>query len=166
MGLCQVAKSGNAVVRLERVNKYLGEPCPKVGTNDFITEMQVYQLAFKANNSLAEAFQAWLAGDVLPAIRKNGAFLTDEKIDEALRNPNIIIQLATQVKEEREKNLIVVEKMLEMAPKAAYYDTILKSKKLISMSLIAKNYGMSARKMNILLHRPRPIIRNSRNNAA
>ena len=77
----------------------------------------MYQLAFKANNSLAEAFQAWLAGDVLPAIRKNGAFRTDEKIDAALRNPTIIIQLATQVKEEREKNLIVVEKMLEMAPK-------------------------------------------------
>ena len=61
----------------------------------------VYKLAFKANNVLAEKFQDWLAVDVLPAIRKHGGYLTPEKIEEALLNPDTLIQLATNLKEER-----------------------------------------------------------------
>ena len=67
LGITQIAKSGNEVVRWERVNKYLNLSSPQVGTvisqevgkNDFISEPMVYKLAFKANNEVAEKFQDW-----------------------------------------------------------------------------------------------------------
>lgn len=152
LGIVQVAKSGNEVVRWERVNKYLKLASPQVGMGDYIPEAMVYKLAFKASNALAEKFQDWLATEVLPAIRKHGGYLTTEKVEEALLNPDVLINLATQLKEERTGRLIAEQRVMELQPKADYYDTILKSDKLMPINLIAKNYGMSATKMNKLLH--------------
>lgn len=79
-GFTQTAKSGNVVVRWERVNKYLDEfgfiptSGDGVGANDFIPENMVYRLGFKANNETAQVFQAKLADEVLPAIRKTGSY--------------------------------------------------------------------------------------------
>lgn len=112
----------------------------------------VYKLAFKANNSLAEQFQDWLATEVLPAIRKHGGYLTAEKVEEALLNPDTLIQLATQLKEERTGRLIAEQRVNELQPKADYYDTILANPSLLPISVIAKNYGMSGNKMNETLH--------------
>lgn len=74
LGISRVATSGNEVVRWERVNKYLGDSCPDVGTGDWITEPQFYRLAIKANNKTAEKFQLWVTDEVLPTIRKTGSF--------------------------------------------------------------------------------------------
>ena len=91
-------------VRWERVNEYL-KNSPQVGKGDFIPESAVYKLAFKASNEVAEKFQDWLAIEVIPSIRKHGAYLTDEKIEEVLTDPDTIIKLATQLKEERSRRL-------------------------------------------------------------
>ena len=152
LGISRKAASGNEVVRWERVNKYLSNSCPQVGTGDFISEPMVYKLAFKANNALAEQFQDWLATEVLPTIRKHGAYLTDQKIEEALLNPDVLINLATQLKQERTGRLVAEQKVAELQPKANYYDTILANKSITPISFIAKNYGMSAVQMNRLLH--------------
>lgn len=152
MGFTTVATSGNEVVRWSRVNKYLGESYPRVDAGDFISEPMVYKLAFKAKNSLAEKFQDWLATEVLPAIRKHGGYLTPDKIEEALLNPDVLIQLATKLKEERTKRLIAEQQVLELRPKATYYDLVIQNKSLLSVTKIAKDYGMSARKLNNLLH--------------
>ncbi|MGM0139169.1 hypothetical protein IGI65_001621 [Enterococcus sp. DIV0755b] len=151
LGITQV-KSGKEFVRWERVKDYLKKYSPQVGKGDFISEPMVYKLAFKANNSLAEKFQDWLATEVLPAIRKHGGYLTPEKIEEALLNPDTLIQLATTLKEERTKRLIAEQQVKELKPKADYYDMILSNKSLVNISVIAKNYGMSAVAMNRLLH--------------
>lgn len=152
LGISRVAESGNEVVRWERVNKYLGKSCPQVGTGDFIPEHAVYKLAFKASNALAEKFQDWLATEVLPAIRKHGGYLTAEKVEEALLNPDVLINLATQLKEERTGRLIAEQRVNELQPKADYYDKILANPGLLPISVIAKNYGMSGNKMNETLH--------------
>lgn len=151
LGITQV-KSGKEFVRWERVKDYLKKYSPQVGKGDFISEPMVYKLAFKANNSLAEKFQDWLATEVLPAIRKHGGYLTPEKIEEALLNPDALIQLATTLKEERTKRLIAEQQVLELRPKATYYDLVIQNKSLLSVTKIAKDYGMSARKLNSLLH--------------
>nr|WP_216682585.1 phage antirepressor KilAC domain-containing protein [Enterococcus innesii] len=148
LGITQTAKSGNEVVRWERVNKYLKLSSPQVGTGDFIPEPMVYKLAFKANNALAEKFQDWLAVEVLPKIRKHGMYATDELLD----NPDLLIGVATKLKEERALRLVAEQRVSELQPKAEYYDNILKNKSLMAISIIAKNYGMSAIKMNNLLH--------------
>lgn len=149
-GICRIAESGNTVVRWERVRKYLS--CPQVGTGDFITEPQFYKLAIRANNETAEKFQDWVTEEVLPSIRKHGAYMTSEKIEEALTNPDTIIRLATDLKAERENRLIAEKKIEEDKPKISYYDQILSNKSLCTITAIAKDYGMSGSAMNKKLH--------------
>ncbi|WP_338843008.1 phage antirepressor KilAC domain-containing protein [Pediococcus pentosaceus] len=157
VGLTTIAKSGNAVVRWNRVRKYLNSP--EVEKGDFITEPQMYRLAIKANNKTAERFQDWVTNEVLPSIRKHGAYMTDEKIEEALLNPDTIISLATKLKNEREKveverngRLIAEQRVEELQPKADYYDQILSNKGVVTVTSIAKNYGMTAPELNKLLN--------------
>ena len=97
-------------------------------------------------------FKRWVTSEVLPSIRKHGGYLTPEKIEEALLNPDTLIQLATTLKDERTKRLLAEQRVNELQPKADYYDSILRNKSLMTISVIAKNYGMSANGMNKLLH--------------
>lgn len=79
LGFTTVAKSGNEVVRWARVNTYLHEFgfSPDVAKDSFLPENMVYRLGFKASNEVAQKFQAVLADEVLPAIRRHGAYMTD-----------------------------------------------------------------------------------------
>ena len=70
----------------------------------FITESGVYKLVFKSRKPNAERFTDWVADEVLPDIRKHGAHITPSKIDELLANPDLIIELATALKAERQKS--------------------------------------------------------------
>ena len=155
LGISETAKSGNTVVKWTRVNKYLSIDTSvdeKIRKGSWITEPQFYKLAFKASNDVAEKFQDWVATEVLPSIRKHGAYLTDQKIDEILSDPDTIIKLATQLKQERERRLIAEQQVNEMKPKASYYDLVLKNKSLVAITQIAKDYGMSGKAMNAKLY--------------
>lgn len=143
-------KNGTQYVRWERVRKYLNSP--QVEKGDWITEPQFYKLAFKASNDVAEKFQDWVATEVLPSIRRHGAYLTDKKLDEVLLNPDTLIKLATELKAEREGRLIAEQRVNELTPKASYYDLVLKNESLVTITQIAKDYGMSGREMNAKLH--------------
>lgn len=146
-------KNNKEYVRWRTINSYLKKyVSQEVAKGDFISEPLVYKLAFKANNALAEKFQDWLAVEVIPSIRKHGGYLTPEKIEEALLNPDTLIQLANNLKEERTKRLVAEQQVMELKPKADYYDNILLNKGLVTISTIAKNYGYSAGKFNELLH--------------
>lgn len=142
-------KNGKEYVRWRTVNGYLKKYLSQeVAKNDFISEPMVYKLAFKANNALAEKFQDWLATEVLPQIRKHGMYATDD----LLNNPDLLIEVATKLKEERTLRLVAEQKVAEMQPKVNYHDIILANKSITPISFIAKNYGMSAMQMNKLLH--------------
>ncbi|MFS7490219.1 phage antirepressor [Carnobacterium maltaromaticum] len=142
LGITQIAKSGNEVVRWERVNKYLNLSSPQVGTaisqevgkNDFISEPMVYKLAFKANNEVAEKFQDWLAMEVLPSLRKNGMYATDELLD----NPDLLIAAATKLKEERALRLVAEQQVTELKPKALFADAVATSHTSILVGELAK----------------------------
>ena len=148
LGISQI-KKGKIYVRWENVSKYLSQ---QVGKGDWITEPQFYKLAFKASNDVAEKFQDWVATEVLPSIRKHGAYMTDHKIEEILSDPDTIIKLATELKAEREGRLIAEQRVNELTPKASYYDLVLKNESLVTITQIAKDYGMSGREMNAKLH--------------
>ncbi|WP_172792725.1 phage antirepressor [Leuconostoc lactis] len=154
LGITQIAKSGNVSVRWERVKKYLSIPTSGdgIGRGDFITEPQFYKLAIKANNETAEKFQDWVTTEVLPTIRKHGTYMTDKTIEEVLTNPDTIIRLATDLKNERQEKLMLAQQVTELKPKADYTDLILSNKTLVTITFIAKDYGMSGLAMNKLLH--------------
>lgn len=113
-----------------------------------INESGLYSLIMSSKLPTAKKFKHWVTSEVLPTIRKHGMYATDE----LLNNPDLIIKIATQLKEERTGRLLAEQQVQELKPKATYYDLILQNKSLLSVSKISKDYGMSARALNAKLH--------------
>ena len=122
------------------------------GETNAISEPGLYKLIMRSRKPQAKAFQRWVTHTVLPSIRKHGAYMTPEKIEEAILNPDTLIRLATQLKEEREGRLIAEQRVNELMPKADYCDKVLADKSLVTITQIAKDYGMSGRSLNAMLH--------------
>lgn len=121
----------------------------------FVSESNLYKLIFQSKKKEAEAFTDWVTSDVLPAIRKHGLYA----IDDLLENPDMAIAALQKLKEERQLRLKAQEEVAqknqiiqELQPKATYYDLVLQNKSLVAISVIAKDYGMSAKKLNKILH--------------
>lgn len=150
LGFSRIAASGNEVIRWETVRKYLGElgvptswhgdyqPTGKVGLPDFIPENIFYRLAMKAKNGTAEKFQAKVADEIIPSIRKHGAYMTGDILEKALASPDFLIQLATKLKEEQEQNKILVSENERMKPKEIFADAVAASKSSILIGELAK----------------------------
>lgn len=117
-----------------------------------INESGLYSLIISSKLPSAKRFKRWITSEVLPAIRKHGAYMTDQTIEEILLNPDTIIKLATELKSEREGRLIAEQRVNELTPKATYYDLVLKNKSLVTITQIAKDYGMSGQELNSKLH--------------
>ena len=125
----------------------------------FITEGDIYRLITHSKLPTAQEFEHWVFDEVLPTIRRNGAYMTDSTLEQALTSPDFLIQLATKLKEEKEKNTrlettvaVQNQQILELKPKASYYDVVLNCKDLLSTTEIAKDYGKSAIWLNKWLH--------------
>ena len=104
----------------------------------FIPEADVFRLIMKSRLPQAEQFQDWVCGDVLPSIRKHGGYLTPEKVEEALLNPDTLIQLATQLKNERAKRIEAEAHSKELEPKALFADAVATSDRSILIAELAK----------------------------
>ena len=131
-------------VRWNRVDEYLKEigfaTCGK--RPDFIPENIFYRLAMKARNEVAEKFQAKVADEIIPSIRKHGIYATDNVIDQILDNPDFGIELLTKLKEERAARV-------EAERKNAI---LMHVNKTYTMTEIAKELGVkSAIQLNKLL---------------
>jgi prophage antirepressor-like protein len=126
---------------------------------NFIPEGDLYRLIIRSNLPKAEQFERWVFDEVLPSIRKYGFYATDALIDDILNNPDLGIKLFTEYKQAKEKARqleleTAKQKQIigELRPKASYYDLIVQNKSLVPITKIAKDYGMSGRAMNKLLH--------------
>lgn len=128
----QVVKITNSDVQGMNIRKL-----NNAGEN-FLTESGVYKLIFKSNKPDAEKFQDWVTDEVIPVIRKHGAYLTDLKIEEVLLNPDTIITLAMQIKEEREENAKMKSKIDQDKNKVTLANAVTASNNSIEIGELAK----------------------------
>ena len=152
------ARTADAIrVHVDEDDKGVGEIQTPGGVQEMtvINESGLYSLILGSKLPAAKRFKRWVTSDVLPSIHKHGLYA----MDEILENPDIAINALMALKAEREKakalkNTIAVQnqQLAELRPKASYYDIVLKCKDLVPISVIAKDYGWSAKRMNAYLH--------------
>lgn len=130
-----------------------------VQSMSYINEGDLYRLIMKSKLPSAEKFESWVMDEVLPSIRKHGGYIVPQNMTDY----EIIaagLEASQRVLAEKEKEIQFKNKQLiaqqevisELQPKADYVDMILKCKSLVLTTQIAKDYGMSARSFNKLLH--------------
>lgn len=104
----------------------------------FLTESGVYKLIFKSKKEEAEKFQEWVTDEVLPSIRKHGAYMTNETLEEALTSPDFLIKLATELKKEKEQRQALEKEQKKNAPKVLFADAVSGSNTSILIGDFAK----------------------------
>lgn len=103
-----------------------------------VNESGLYSLVMSSKLPEAKKFKRWVTSEVLPAIRKHGGYLTPDKVEEALLNPDTIIQLATQLKEERLARTAAEKKIEADAPKVLFAGAVEASQTSILLGEFAK----------------------------
>lgn len=121
----------------------------------FISEGNLYRLIVSSKLPSAERFERWVFDEVLPTIRRHGLYA----IDDIIADPDLGIRALLALKAEREARAkleldktVLTQQIAELKPKASYYDLILQCSGLLSVTEIAKDYGLSAKALNKMLH--------------
>ena len=120
-------------------------PTPSAGgvqNTKFITEGDVYRLIAHSKLPGAERFERWVFDEVLPSIRKHGAYLTEDVLEQALTSPDFLIELATRLKTEKAKNAQLTVSNQIMQPKAEYFDMLVDRNLLTGIRDTAKELGV------------------------
>ena len=135
--VCDVLELSNPTVvanRLEddeRAKFNLG----RQGEATVITESGLYAVILRSDKPNAKEFRKWVTSEVLPAIRKTGAYLTDEKAYDITHNPQSLADLLLQAGEQLKQKEIIIQ---EMKPKALFADAVASSKTSILIGQLAK----------------------------
>lgn len=114
-----------------------------------INESGLYSLVMSSKLPTAKKFKRWVTYEVLPSIRKHGAYMTPDTLQAAILNPDTMIQLCQQLKSEQEKNAalkaenakLTVDKQI-MQPKADYFDELVERNTLTNFRETAKQLGV------------------------
>lgn len=158
--VCRALEIGNVSMALSRLDddeKGISLTDTLGGKQEMtiVNEPGLYSLVLGSRKPEAREFKRWITHEVIPSIRKYGMYATDE----LLANPDFAIQVFQELKAEREakkalmaQNAVQAQRIAEMEPKVTYYDEVLKCKDSLPTSIIAKDYGWSAKRLNAFLH--------------
>lgn len=158
-------------IRWERIEQHLDEfGFPhKWGKDDYIPENIFYRLAMKAKNPVAEAFQAKVADEIIPAIRKHGVYMTPETLETAIFNPDYLLKIVTALKDEQDKRKALetanaaLSVDLEIArPKAEYFDELVDRNLLTNFRETAKQLQIKEKEFIAFLIDRKYIYRDKR----
>lgn len=129
-----------------------------------INESGLYSLVLSSKLPNAKKFKRWVTSDVLPSIRKHGAYMTEQTLEKALTSPDFLIQLATKLKEEQEKNKSLQNKIEEDRPKVVFADAVSVSDDCILIRDLAKlfkqnGFNLGEKKLFALLRNKNYLIK-------
>lgn len=120
---------------------------------NFIPEGDIYRLVIGSALSNAEKFESWIFDEVLPSIRKTGGYISGQESLSPAELMAKALLVAQRTLDEREARLAALAaENQKLLPKATYCDMVLQTKNVVPITQIAKDYGMSAIKLNKLLH--------------
>lgn len=124
--VCDILGLSNPTIAVSRLDKderakfNLG----RQGDSTIVNEPGLYTLILGSRKPEAKAFKRWITHEVIPSIRKYGAYMTPEKLEEAICNPDTIIEICMQLKLEQEKRKQVEAENRQIKPKADYFDNL------------------------------------------
>lgn len=167
-----IARHCKGVVKREGVSRTTnqhGTTTEQSAEMSFIPESDLYRLVFSSKLPTAEKFTDWVTEEVLPSIRKHGAYMTPDTIEKLISNPDTIIQLATALKEEQGKrkaleianSSLTVETQI-MKPKADYFDELVDRNLLTNFRETAKQLEVKERDFIRFLLKKKYIYRDKR----
>lgn len=134
-------------LRVDAVQSRLTDAPIRIGVTDsigreqqmnFVNEKNLYKVIMRSDKPQAEQFQDWVCGEVLPSIRKHGAYMTNDTLEKALTSPDFLIQLATNLKEEQQKRIEAEQKIRSDAPKVLFADAVSTSRRSCLIAELAK----------------------------
>lgn len=111
---------------------------------NFINESNLYKLVFQSRKAEAEKFADWVTSEVLPSIRKHGAYMSSDVIEKTLSDPDYLIRLATNLKEEKAKRALAEAQIERDKPKVLFADTVSASNKSCLVGELAKLISQEA----------------------
>lgn len=144
--ILEIKNSRQAKTRLSDKGVITNDILTNGGTQkaDFIDESNLYKLVFQSRKPEAERFADWVTSEVLPAIRKHGAYMTDGVIERTLTDPDYLIMLATNLKEEKAKRALAEAQNEKNKPKVLFADTVSASSRSCLMGELAKMISQEA----------------------
>lgn len=147
--VCRVLEIKNSRDSKNRLNEK-GVATTDILTNggiqkaDFINESNLYKLVFQSRKPQAEKFSDWVTSEVLPSIRKHGAYMSSDVIEKTLSDPDYLIRLATNLKEEKAKRALAEAQIERDKPKVLFADTVSSSNKSCLVGELAKLISQEA----------------------
>lgn len=141
--VCNILGIGNAaqaITRLDEDEKGVISNDTLGGTQGLlhINESGLYSLVLGSKKPEAKEFKRWVTHEVIPSIRKHGAYMTAEVIEKTLSDPDFIIGLATQLKEERQQRILAEQTIEEQKPKVLFAQAVETSKDSVLIGELAK----------------------------
>lgn len=103
-----------------------------------INESGLYSLILRSRKPQAKSFKKWVTSEVLPSIRKHGAYMTDQVLEQAVTNPDFAIGLLTKLKEEKEKLAAAQQQIVQQQPLVTFAEACMQSDKSLKVSEVAK----------------------------
>ena len=114
------------------------------GESNIVSEYGLYNLILASRKKEAKKFKRWITHDVIPTIRKHGAYMSSEVIEKTLSDPDYLIRLATNLKEEKAKRALAEAQIERDKPKVLFADTVSASNKSCLVGELAKLISQEA----------------------
>lgn len=148
--VCRVLEINNSRMAKNRLNECgvsstdIIDSLGRIQKADFINESNLYKLVFQSRKPQAEKFSDWVTSEVLPTIRKHGAYMSSEVIEKTLSDPDYLIRLATNLKEEKAKRALAEAQIERDKPKVLFADTVSASNQSCLVGELAKLISQEA----------------------